>query len=77
MVSGTGESETKILVPDRGNIVDNGIQTTYAGGPVRQSYAIVDHISLSGTKNLASDVWKLLLYNSTKRFLYICKELSN
>jgi hypothetical protein len=38
----------KSLVPDWGEIVDSAIgllyQATYAGGPVRQLFAIVDYI---------------------------------
>ncbi len=56
------QTVAKFLVPDCGDKVDYGIgllyqpvrPCTYAGGPVRQPFAILGYIPQSGTKNLAS-----------------------
>ncbi len=53
-------------------------QARYAGGPVRQPYAIVDYIPQSGTKNLVGDkclVWNLWnrLWSSLWSSLYNCQ----
>jgi hypothetical protein len=51
-------------------MVDSGKgQATYTGGgPVRQSYARVDYISQSGTKNLATDILLCVLYSINTEF---------
>jgi hypothetical protein len=52
-------TEVKFLVPDRGDIVDKGLSYRSARlnrlmGRYEGSYAIVDYIPQSGTKNLVS-----------------------
>ncbi len=52
------DTEAKFFVPDWlwHKVVVPARRATWAGGPVRQPYAMVDNIPKSGTKNFASEL---------------------